>query len=68
MADWPSARDEDRLPWLEPFGEGEQGAARASRCRGRRWSGCWWRSSASAWPSLSRSVIAFARPAAEAPR
>ena len=24
MADRPSARDEDRLPWLEPFGDGEK--------------------------------------------
>ena len=28
MADRPSARDEDRLPWLEPFGEGEKRKAR----------------------------------------
>ena len=25
MADWALARDEDRLPWLEPFGESERG-------------------------------------------
>ena len=24
MADWRAARDEDRLPWLEPFGESER--------------------------------------------
>ena len=28
MADGRAARDEDRLPWLEPFGEGERSAAR----------------------------------------
>ena len=28
MADRPSARDDDRLPWLEPFGEGETRKAR----------------------------------------
>ena len=28
MADRPSARDEDRLPWLEPFGESEKKRAR----------------------------------------
>ena len=28
MADRPSARDDERLPWLEPFGEGEKKRAR----------------------------------------
>lgn len=33
MADRPAARDEDRLPWLEPFGEGKRAQRRRPAAR-----------------------------------
>lgn len=33
MADRPTARDDDRLPWLEPFGEGERAPRRKPATR-----------------------------------